>query len=129
MSLELYSREDIGEMVWPDSVDGRYARDYLMPIMQNGAEAYIRNVHNTSLMAAKVGDGVLPITVTDFHAENTYTVSPYSHYISYGGFEEVERLNNSVAEAAIRGVLTPIAECSRRLRGGSGAAILTAWLM
>jgi hypothetical protein len=114
MSLELYSRENIGGIVWPDTVDGRYARDYLMPIMQNGAEAYIRNVHNTSLMAAKVGDVVLPITVTDFHSENTYTVSPYSHYISYGGFEEVERLNNSVAEAAIRGVLTPIAWWFRR---------------
>jgi hypothetical protein len=109
VNIELYTRENIGGLAWPDTVDGKYARDYLMPFFQNGASIYMRNVHNTSLMAVKVGDTVLPITVTDFHPENTYTVSPYSHYISYGGFEEVERLNNPIAEAAIRGMLTPIA--------------------
>src|SRR5687767_9563994 len=114
MSIELYTRDNIDGLVWPDTVDGTYAHDYLMPFFQNGPGAYIRNVHNTSLMVAKAGDTVLPITVTDFHPENTYTVSPYSHYISYGGFEEVERLNNPIAEAAIRAVLSPIAWWFRR---------------
>jgi hypothetical protein len=109
VNIELYTRENIGGLDWPETVDGKYARDYLMPFFQNGPGEYMRNVHNTSLMVAKAGNTVLPITMTDFHAENTYTVSPYSHYISYGGFEEVERLNNPIAEAVIKGMLWLIA--------------------
>ena len=43
-----------------------------------------------------------PITVSDFHPDNSYTVSPYSHYVSYGGYEEVKHLNNPPVEALIK---------------------------
>jgi len=77
--------------------------------MTDGPQKYIRNVYNTQLMAIKVDDVIIPITVTDFHPENTYTVSPYSHYVSYGGFEEVKHLNNPLAEMLIKLVMNPIA--------------------
>jgi hypothetical protein len=69
------------------------------------SQKYIRNVHNTQLMVVKVGETAIPISVTDFHPENTYTVSPYSHYVSYGGLEEVKHLDNPLAEAAREALL------------------------
>jgi hypothetical protein len=112
--LEFYTRETIRDLDWPATPDGDYARRYLIPFFEQGAQAFMRNVHHTTLMVAKMDETIIPITITDFHPENSYTVSPYSHYISYGGFEEVERLNNPIAEAALKAILTPIAAYFRR---------------
>ncbi len=109
MKAELFTRENIASLDWPSTPDGNYARRYLLPMTRDGAQKYIRNVHNTELMVAKIEDVILPISVTDFHPENTYTCSPYSHYISYGGFEEVERLKNPLAEFFIKLILHPLA--------------------
>lgn len=104
----LYTHENINELSWPSTADGEYARNYLLPIMDD-PQKYIKNVHNTQLMVAKVDDVILPITISDFHPDNTYTVSPYSHYVSYGGFEEVKHLNNLLMETLIKLIMNPVA--------------------
>jgi hypothetical protein len=109
MQPELFTRENINTIVWPSTLDGDYARRYLLPMMMDGARKYIKNVYNTQLMLAKVEDVIVPITVSDFHPDNSYTCSPYSHYISYGGFEEVKHLNNPPLEALIKLMMHPIA--------------------
>ena len=109
MKAELFTRENIDSLEWPSTPDGDYARRYLLPMIRDGAQKYIRNVHNTELMIAKIDDVILPISITDFHPENTYTCSPYSHYVSYGGFEEVERLNNPLAKFFIKLIMHPLA--------------------
>lgn len=114
MNAELFNRENIDSLRWPSTPDGEYARNYLLPMIQDGPQKYIRNVHNTEVMIAKVDETLLPITVTDFHPKNTYTVSPYSHYISYGGYEEVRHLENPPVEALIKLVLHPVADWLRR---------------
>jgi hypothetical protein len=109
MQAELFSRENIQALSFPHTEDGVYARRYLLPMMLNGAQKYIKNVHDTQLMIAKVDNIIIPITVTDFHLDNTYTCSPYSHYVSYGGYEEVKHLNNPPVEALIKFLMGPIA--------------------
>ncbi len=109
MQPELFTRENIHSLPFPQSEDGDYARRYLIPLMTDGPQKYIRNVYNTQLMAVKVGETIIPITVTDFHAQNTYTVSPYSHYVSYGAFEEVKHLNNPLAEFLVKLIMNPVA--------------------
>lgn len=106
---QLYTRENIDEIQWPATADGDYARNYLLPMMKRDPQVYIKNVHKTQLMLVKVNDVIIPITVSDFHPDNTYTVSPYSHYVSYGGFEEVKHLNNPPVEALIKFVMNPVA--------------------
>jgi hypothetical protein len=108
MKPELFNKETIHTIEWPSTSDGEYARNYLLPVMED-PQKYIRNVHNTQLMIAKVDDVIIPLTVTDFHPDNTYTVSPYSHYVSYGGFEEVKHLENKPIEALIKLVMNPVA--------------------
>lgn len=109
MQPELFTKENIQNLTFPQTEDGDYARRYLLPLMMDGAQKYIRNVFNTELMLAKVDNIVIPITLSDFHPQNTYTVSPYSHYISYGGYEEVKHLNNPPVEALIKMLLLPVA--------------------
>jgi hypothetical protein len=109
MKPELFTRENIHTLTFPQTEDGDYARRYLLPMMMDGAQKYISNVHNTQLMLAKVDDVIIPITISDFHPDNTYTVSPYSHYVLYGGFEEVKHLNNPPVEALIKLLMHPIA--------------------
>jgi hypothetical protein len=104
----LFTKKNIHRIEWPSTADGEYARNYLIPIMDD-PQKYIRNVHNTQLMIAKVDEVIIPLTVTDFHTDNTYTVSPYSHYVSYGGFEEVKHLENPPVEALIKWIMNPVA--------------------
>jgi hypothetical protein len=111
---QLFTRKNIHDLEFPSTPDGEYARLYLLPIIRDGAQKYIANVYNTELMAVKVGETIIPITVSDFHPDNTYTVSPYSHYVSYGGFEEVHRLENPPIEALIKFVMRPVAWYFRR---------------
>jgi hypothetical protein len=66
--------------------------------------------------------------VTDFHPENTFTCSPYSHYISYGGYEEVHRLKNPPVEALIKLALHPLAGYLRR-SGFDRVAYINNWLL
>jgi hypothetical protein len=87
MQPKLFTRENIHTLQFPSTDDGDYARRYLIPLIDD-PQKYIRNVHNTQLMAVKVGETIIPITVTDFHPQNTYTVSPYSHYVSYGALRK-----------------------------------------
>jgi hypothetical protein len=105
----LFTKENIHTLTFPQTEDGDYARRYLLPMIINGVQKYISNAHNTRMMAAKIDDVIFPITVTDFHIENTYTCSPYSHYVSYGALDEVKRLNNPPIEALIKLAMRPIA--------------------
>lgn len=114
MQPQLYTSENIQSLPFPPTEDGNYACRYLLPLMTEDPQKYIRNVYNTRLMAVKVDETVLPVTVTDFHPQNTYTVSPYSHYVSYGGLEEVRRLGNPLAEALVKLAMKPVARYFRR---------------
>ena len=105
---ELFTRENILTLQFPPTADGDYARRYLIPMMTDDPQKYIRNIHNTQLMAVKIDDVILPITITDFHSQNTYTVSPYSHYVSYGGLEEVKHLNSPLAEVVVKAMMKPV---------------------
>ncbi|MBC7879353.1 MAG: GNAT family N-acetyltransferase [Anaerolineales bacterium] len=108
-ATHLYTRENIHTIEWPSTPDGDYARRYLLPLMMDGPQKYIKNVYSTQLMLAKVDNVIIPITISDFHPDNTYTVSPYSHYVSYGGFEEVKHLNNPPLEVLIKLIMNPVA--------------------
>ncbi|MCL4835909.1 MAG: GNAT family N-acetyltransferase [Caldilineaceae bacterium] len=126
--VQFYTSEKVSQIVWPETADGKYARRYLLPFLSDGPQAYIRNVHNTELMVAQVGETILPLTVTHFHPDNSYTCSPYSHYISYGGYEEVKRLGNPPVEALIRAALHPVAWYFRRA-GLDRVVYVNNWLL
>lgn len=114
MKAELFTRDNLAALAWPATPDGDYARRYLGALMMEGPQKYIRNVYNTEVMVAQLGDTLLPLTRTAFHPANTYTCSPYSHYISYGGFEEIRHLRNPLTRTLIQLALPPLAWYFRR---------------
>jgi len=128
LKAELFTRTTIDQLSWPETEDGDYARRYLLPLVQDGPQAYIRNVYNTEILVVKVGETILPITLTDFHPKNTFTCSPYSHYITYGGFEEVQRIENPPVEALIKLALHPLAAYLRR-SGFDRVVYVNNWLL
>jgi hypothetical protein len=109
MKAELFTRENVSSIVWPATPDADYVRRYFLPMMMDGAEKFIKNIYKTKLLLAKVGEVIIPMTISDFHLENTYTVSPYSHYVSYGAYEEVKHLNNLPVELLVKWIMRPIA--------------------
>jgi hypothetical protein len=107
--IQLFKQPSPASLPWPETEDGQYARRYLSPFLEKGCEVWIHNIHRTAFHILLAGQTVLPITVSDFDPANAYTCSPYNHYIAYGGYEEVHRLNNPPLEQLIRWALGPLA--------------------
>jgi hypothetical protein len=90
VSVQILLGSDVANAVFPESVDGQYARRWLTPFATRGPSAFITNID--CRMGALVGkEFVLPLTITDPATRgNAYVVSPFTHYVSY--LEEELRL-------------------------------------
>ena len=124
--IHLYNQTNIGALDWPATVDGDYARRYLLPFIQTGPSAYIANVQ-TQMAVLRVDDVLLPITVTDYRPGNSYVCSPYNQYIDYGQ-EELGKLGNRAAEGAVRALLWPLAKLFQR-RQFDKVVMVNNWLI
>lgn len=80
--LQLYHAQNLDDCLWPETIDGQYAKAFLPPLIKQGVSQYIENVQ-TELRVLKIDDVVLPITINDAEYENSYVCSPYSYYVSY----------------------------------------------
>ncbi len=105
--IRLYDRSILGSLDWPATSDGQYARRYLAPLIENGPQAYIRNVC-TDLRVLQLDTVLLPIAITLFDLNNSYVCSPYTHYITYGQ-EEFRNLKNPPVEALLKFLFLPLA--------------------
>jgi hypothetical protein len=104
MRLQLYDQHNLAELDWETVEDGSFARKYHMPFLLNGTKFYISNV-DTQLMLLQVDSLLLPVTVNHKEYENSYVVSPFTHYISYAK-KELEALNKKWLSLPLQPVLT-----------------------
>ncbi len=74
--MRLYDSSNIDTLVWPDTEQGKKARDYLLPLVRNGIQSYISNA-KTSFYVLAFDDLVLPVTVNAQEYDNSYVVSNY----------------------------------------------------
>lgn len=126
MNIRLYTTKNISNLVWPETKDGLYAKAYLLPLVVNGSQTYIKNVH-TDLCILQIDELILPITVTDYHPENSYVCSPYNHYFAYGE-EEFGKLGNPIMETALRVGLWPLFQMYRHSNFDK-VALVNNWLL
>ncbi|MBP2657348.1 MAG: family N-acetyltransferase [Firmicutes bacterium] len=112
--VELYNKQNIECLVWPDTEDGKYARKYLVPLIRDGVKLYIQNV-DTEMMVLKIGEYILPITLNNAEYENSYVCSPYTHYVSYA-VEELRELKKPGLEKILSGVIRLIGVILRKMR-------------
>lgn len=126
-SILLYDASTISALAWPDTADGRYAKSFLLPLMEPGVSAYIRNA-NTRLMALSVDGMILPVTVGDGeYGDNTFVCSPYTHYVRYAK-QELDRLPSRPLRAGLSVLLNGIGAGLRAARYDS-CVMVNNWLL
>lgn len=125
-NIRLYDGADADRIPWPDTEEGRYARAWLLPFMREGADRYIDNVQ-TRVMALAIDDLVLPVTVNDGEYDNSYVVSPYTHYVSYAA-EELKELRSPRLERGLAAILQGIGSLLRIGRINR-AVIVNNWML
>ncbi|HLO86338.1 MAG TPA: hypothetical protein VK203_15265 [Nostocaceae cyanobacterium] len=99
----LYNKDNIDNLVLPNSEIGNLIKNYWLPLMKAGSSTFINNV-NTQLFVIQTDDLVLPVTVNSQELENSYVCSVYSHYITYSK-EELPILNNPILEKSLEQIL------------------------
>lgn len=125
--VQFFGAADVEHIPWPDTVDGDEARRWLTPLLRDGPTRYIRNA-DTNVYVLRVDNKVmLPVTAGEFNPANSYVVSPYTHYITYGQ-EEFVNLKNPPAEALLRLLFKPIAAWFRRA-AFDRAVLANNWLL
>lgn len=109
-----YDRDTMEEIEWPDTEYGRYAREYITPLLKLGTEHYIANVRTT--VKVLTVDGLpIPITINEAEYDNSYVCSPYTHYVSYAR-EELALLNNKLLESMLSVLLRGMGRLLRQAR-------------
>ncbi|MCC6192684.1 MAG: GNAT family N-acetyltransferase [Anaerolineales bacterium] len=125
--VDLYSATDVGLVSWPNTPEGDEARRYLAPLLRDGPTRYVRNA-DTQVYALRVDNAlIVPATAGAFNPANSYVVSPYAHYITYGQ-EEFATLKNPPAEALLRLLFRPLAAWFRRAQFDH-AVLANNWLL
>ncbi|WP_433328483.1 GNAT family N-acetyltransferase [Spirillospora sp. CA-294931] len=81
--VALYTAATIARLPWPDTPDGRYARDYLLPLIEHGPHHAIDNVRTTLGVLLLDGRTVLPISINSREYGTSYVSSLHTHYVSY----------------------------------------------
>lgn len=126
-SVQLFDASTISALAWPDTADGRYAKSFLLPLMEANVSAYIRNA-NTRLMALSVDGMILPVTVGDGeYGDNTFVCSPYTHYVRYAK-QELDRLPSRPLRACLSVLLNGIGAGLRAARFDS-CVMVNNWLL
>lgn len=112
--IQIYNRENIMDCDFPSTEDGQYARRYLVPLVIDGVPKYISNIQ-TEMNILKVDNLILPLTINETEYDNSYTVSPYTHYITYA-IEELYMLNDRKLESVLEFILRQLGtvlKCSK----------------
>ena len=116
----------MAEIPWPQSEEGRYARDFLSPLLDEGVAAHLGNVE-TRLEVLCLDDLVLPLTINEAEYESSYVTSFYTHYVTYA-LEEMELVGGLPFEGVLRWVVRALGGV---LRAGeiNRAVVVNNWLL
>jgi hypothetical protein len=112
-NIELFDSENIDQLIWPETNEGIFAKKLLHPLIKYGVNAYFDNVQ-TNMMALKIDNFVLPITVNDAEVDNSYVCSFYSYYIGCG-LNNLDSIKNKTFQ---KGVGTVLKGFGKFLRAG-----------
>ncbi|RKH46307.1 GNAT family N-acetyltransferase [Corallococcus sicarius] len=76
----LYDERNVDACSWPETPEGRLARDYLVPLMKRGSTAYFSD--RTTLRLVAMDDLRIPLAVNDAEYDNSALLSTFARYIS-----------------------------------------------
>ncbi|MBU8894277.1 hypothetical protein KRR26_01600 [Corallococcus sp. M34] len=76
----LYDESNLSQLSWPDTPEGRFARDFLTPLLRQGTSAYVSD--RTTLRLVQMDGCVLPLAINDSEYDNSALFSTFSRYIT-----------------------------------------------
>jgi hypothetical protein len=103
--ISLYSSKDFGKIPWPDTENGRYAKNFITPLLKESTQYYIQNV-DSKLYVLIAGDLVLPVTVNEKGYKNSYVVSSLG-FIQYTK-EEMEKTKIPIVKPLLNVLLSAL---------------------
>ncbi len=103
VKIKIFDDQNIDQLDWPDTHEGRFTKKMLLPIIKNGVPFYFDNV-KTKMMVLQVDGLVLPITINDKVLENSYVCSFYSYYIGYG-LKTASAIKNGILRNIVKTIL------------------------
>jgi len=112
--IEVFDKGSVRLYSWPDTEYGHYAKRYLLPLLEQGTERFVRNARARMVLLSVDGKPV-PITVNDEEYDNSYVCSPYTHYVSYAK-QELALLGNRALSASLGLLLSGIGLLLKRSR-------------
>ena len=85
MEIELYNRDNIDLLKWPDDKDGQFAKSYIYPMVKKGPIEFIDNT-DAEMQVLVFAGNIFPLILGNPQQKfkNSYVCSPTAHYIDYG---------------------------------------------
>ncbi len=91
--VHIYDSASIDSLPWPESDEGRQARDYLLPLLKEGPQHLITNAR-TDLYLLTIDAHVIPISVNETEYDNSYLLSSY--FVVAGLKERMEQASKAL---------------------------------
>ncbi|GMU03676.1 hypothetical protein KH5H1_77990 [Corallococcus caeni] len=78
--MNLYDAQTVDSCNWPDTPEGRMARDFIVPLVKHGSTAYVTD--RTTFQVLALEELRLPLAVNDTEYDNSALHSTFSRYIT-----------------------------------------------
>jgi hypothetical protein len=76
----LYDENTLSEIPWPDTAEGRVARDYLSPLVREGSTAFVSD--RTTLRVVGLDGLLIPVAINDAEYDNSPLFSTFARYVT-----------------------------------------------
>ena len=78
--MNLYDENTLSRVPWPETPEGRFARDYLSPLIQQGSTPFVSD--RTTLRIVELDGRLIPVAVNDSEDDNSGLFSQFARYIT-----------------------------------------------
>jgi hypothetical protein len=78
--MHVYDETTIEVAPWPDTEEGRRARGFLVPLFQQGPQAFFED--RSTLRLLRLDDWLIPLSINDGEYKNSYFFSVFARYIT-----------------------------------------------
>jgi hypothetical protein len=76
----LYDESTLPRVPWPDTSEGRFARDFLGPLLRQGSTAFVSD--RTTLRLVGLDGLLIPVAVNDAEYDNSPLFSVFARYVT-----------------------------------------------
>jgi hypothetical protein len=104
--MKIHDASTVLEVPWPDTWEGHFARQYLVPLVREGTETFFSD--RVDLRLVELDDLVIPIAINDGRGDNSTNCSIFARYIRIP-LQALPRMSwHPALSLSMRGVLSAL---------------------